>query len=468
MQRPSVDLPQPDSPTRPSVSPRVSSRSTPSTARSTAAARAAQPRGRSRRAAGSASSRPRTSSSGSAIGDHRLPPHVRGARGRGGCTRSRGRRRAARSGNAPSTQSRCANGQRGWKRQPRRRRREVRRRARGSTRALADVVDVGHRAQQAERVRVPRLAEDRRRRRPSRRPGPRTSRRRAGRSARPRRGRARRRRGSTPSSLAQRREQLEDLVLDRDVERRRRLVAEDELRLARERDRDHHALAHPARQLVRVRVGAPLGIGDADQAHQLERALARRAPAVARAARAGPRRSARRRASPGSARSSAPGRSSTIARPRSSRSGSRLRRREVDALELDRCRRRSAPRAAAGRRARAAPSSCPSRTRRRGRAPRPRATSNDAPSTARSVPRGERELDAQVADVGAAASLIRAAAGRRGRRRAARARAPVITTAMPGDRRRAPSASSGTSARRRSSCPSPASAAARRGRGSRA
>ena len=35
MQRPSVDLPQPDSPTRPSASPRATVRSTPSTARST-------------------------------------------------------------------------------------------------------------------------------------------------------------------------------------------------------------------------------------------------------------------------------------------------------------------------------------------------------------------------------------------------------------------------------------------------
>jgi hypothetical protein len=40
-------------------------------------------------------------------------------------------------------------------------------------------------------------------------------------------------------------EQREDLRLDRHVERRRRLVGDEELRLARERHRDHHALAHP-------------------------------------------------------------------------------------------------------------------------------------------------------------------------------------------------------------------------------
>jgi hypothetical protein len=39
-----------------------------------------------------------------------------------------------------------------------------------------------------------------------------------------------------------------DLRLDRDVERRRRLVRDQELRLARERHRDHHALPHAARE----------------------------------------------------------------------------------------------------------------------------------------------------------------------------------------------------------------------------
>ena len=58
--------------------------------------------------------------------------------------------------------------------------------------------------------------------------------------------------------LLDRLEQLEDLGLDRDVERGRRLVGDQQLRLARERHRDHHALAHAARQLVRVLLGAPL------------------------------------------------------------------------------------------------------------------------------------------------------------------------------------------------------------------
>src|SRR3954447_25987419 len=71
MHRPRGDLPQPDSPTRPSVSPRAIAMSTPSTARSMSWGR---------RVSAPISdvpienciSRPRTSSSGSATGDHRL------------------------------------------------------------------------------------------------------------------------------------------------------------------------------------------------------------------------------------------------------------------------------------------------------------------------------------------------------------------------------------------------------------
>ena len=45
---------------------------------------------------------------------------------------------------------------------------------------------------------------------------------------------------------------LQDLPLHDDVERGRRLVEDDELRIERERHCDDHALAHSARQLVRV------------------------------------------------------------------------------------------------------------------------------------------------------------------------------------------------------------------------
>ena len=51
-------------------------------------------------------------------------------------------------------------------------------------------------------------------------------------------------------------ELLQDLALHDHVERRRRLVHHDQLGLERQRHRDHHALAHAARQLVRIRAHA--------------------------------------------------------------------------------------------------------------------------------------------------------------------------------------------------------------------
>ena len=61
----------------------------------------------------------------------------------------------------------------------------------------------------------------------------------------------------------------QDLGLDRHVQRGRRLVGDQQLRRARERHRDHHALAHPARELVRV---GPRALGrpwDPDPSQQL-------------------------------------------------------------------------------------------------------------------------------------------------------------------------------------------------------
>ena len=68
-------------------------------------------------------------------------------------------------------------------------------------------------------------------------------------------------------------DELEDLRLDRHVERGRRLIGEDQLRIARQRDRDHHALAHAARELVRVVIEAVLRPWDADLAEQLDHAI---------------------------------------------------------------------------------------------------------------------------------------------------------------------------------------------------
>ena len=65
-------------------------------------------------------------------------------------------------------------------------------------------------------------------------------------------------------------EQLEDLRLHGDVERGRRLVGDQEIGSIGERHGDHHALALPAGELVRI--GAePLGrVGDADLGQKLD------------------------------------------------------------------------------------------------------------------------------------------------------------------------------------------------------
>ena len=111
------------------------------------------------------------------------------------------------------------------------------------------------------------------------------------------------------SSRCMVREDAEDLLLDGHVQRGRRLVAEDEARVAGERHGDHHALAHAAGELVRVRAIPPFGVGDADAAHQFDRFAARLPAAVAQVDADGLGDLVHRRASPGSAPSWAPGRS---------------------------------------------------------------------------------------------------------------------------------------------------------------
>jgi hypothetical protein len=64
-------------------------------------------------------------------------------------------------------------------------------------------------------------------------------------------------------------QQFQDLRLDGDVKRRGRLVGEQHPRAARERHRDHHALAHAAGELVRVHGQPLLGLLDADVLHRL-------------------------------------------------------------------------------------------------------------------------------------------------------------------------------------------------------
>src|SRR5579883_1769484 len=66
------------------------------------------------------------------------------------------------------------------------------------------------------------------------------------------------------------RQEVEDLRLDGDVERRRRLVGDEQLGLARKRNRDRHPLPHAARHLVRELARAPLGLGNADLGQELD------------------------------------------------------------------------------------------------------------------------------------------------------------------------------------------------------
>ena len=69
-------------------------------------------------------------------------------------------------------------------------------------------------------------------------------------------------------------QQAEDLELHGDVERGGRFVGDEHLRPAGERDGDHHPLAHPARQLMRIGAHLQRRIGNADHLKKLARALA--------------------------------------------------------------------------------------------------------------------------------------------------------------------------------------------------
>ena len=78
-----------------------------------------------------------------------------------------------------------------------------------------------------------------------------------------------------PISRLQLFQQLKDLRLDGDVERGRRLVGDQQIRLVGERHGDHDALALAARQLMRIGVEPLLGIANADLVQQLDDARAR-------------------------------------------------------------------------------------------------------------------------------------------------------------------------------------------------
>ena len=70
-------------------------------------------------------------------------------------------------------------------------------------------------------------------------------------------------------------EQGENLRLDRDVERRGRLVGDQQRRIARERQRDHDPLPHPAGQLMRIFIEPLFRRGDFDELQHFQRSLHR-------------------------------------------------------------------------------------------------------------------------------------------------------------------------------------------------
>ena len=77
--------------------------------------------------------------------------------------------------------------------------------------------------------------------------------------------------------VAQVHHQVEDLRLDGDVERGGGFVGDQQARAAGERDRQHHALALAAGELVRIVAHAARGRGDADLLQHLQRAGIERA-----------------------------------------------------------------------------------------------------------------------------------------------------------------------------------------------
>ena len=133
---------------------------------------------------------------------------------------------------------------------------------------------------------------------------------------------------AVPGLLLEALDQLEDLRLHGHVERGRRLVGDQQPRLVDQRHGDHRALAHAARELVRVGAEPVAGVRDADQGEHLRRAL-RGPPAWRRRGAPGrPPRAGRRSCGTDAARRAGPGRSSRsprrapgAARRRPSRAG---------------------------------------------------------------------------------------------------------------------------------------------------
>ena len=70
-------------------------------------------------------------------------------------------------------------------------------------------------------------------------------------------------------------EQRQDLCLDGHIKRGRWLIGNQDLGITGQRDRNHHALAHTPRELVRILIEASLRIGHLHKLQQFESALSR-------------------------------------------------------------------------------------------------------------------------------------------------------------------------------------------------
>ena len=142
-------------------------------------------------------------------------------------------------------------------------------------------------------------------------------------------------------------DELEDLLLDRHVERGRRLVGDEQLGLAGQRHRDHDALAHAAGELVRVLADPLRGARQADQVEHLHRPLVRVRLADVAVQQDGLGDLVADRSCVGFSEVSGSWKIIPTSLPRIWRSSSGSQRGDVLARQLDRCRRRCARRWAA-------------------------------------------------------------------------------------------------------------------------
>ena len=78
-----------------------------------------------------------------------------------------------------------------------------------------------------------------------------------------------------PELLLQILHQLQNLCLNGNVQRRRRLIRDQNIRLTRKRHRDHHALPHTARKLIRILLDPLFRLVNADKRQHLDRARLR-------------------------------------------------------------------------------------------------------------------------------------------------------------------------------------------------